>query len=48
MAIIIQKQCKNGNTYIYYSNGKIKTIHKDGKITWRTKRIFAKTTHRPF
>ncbi|WYY26366.1 hypothetical protein AshY1_02330 [Candidatus Phytoplasma fraxini] len=40
MTIIIKKKCQNGNTYIYFSNGKIKTIKKDGTITWKTKRIF--------
>ncbi|MEC4559248.1 MAG: hypothetical protein U9532_03745 ['Conium maculatum' witches'-broom phytoplasma] len=49
MAIITKKTCQNGNTYIYFSNGKIKTIRKDGTITWKTKRIFknTKTNKRP-
>ncbi|QYC31160.1 hypothetical protein HGD80_00870 [Paulownia witches'-broom phytoplasma] len=49
MAIIIKKKCQNGNNYFYFSNGKIKTIHKDGTITWKTKRIFKtkKTNKRP-
>ncbi|TKA87980.1 MAG: hypothetical protein QS2022_1980 [Candidatus Phytoplasma asteris] len=33
MSIITKKTCQNSNTYIYFSNGKIKTIHKDGTIT---------------
>ncbi|GLH60537.1 hypothetical protein HGD80_03535 [Paulownia witches'-broom phytoplasma] len=41
MAIVIKKKCQNGNNYFYFfSNGKIKTIHKDGTIIWKTKRIF--------
>ncbi|QYC30713.1 hypothetical protein HGD80_02540 [Paulownia witches'-broom phytoplasma] len=49
MAIIIKKKCQNGNNYFYFFNGKIKTIHKDGAITWKTKRIFKtkKTNKRP-
>ncbi|MBS2126417.1 hypothetical protein J8J04_01800 ['Fragaria x ananassa' phyllody phytoplasma] len=49
MAIITKKICQNGNTYIYFSNGKIKTIRKDGTITWKTKSIFKtkKTNKRP-
>ncbi|MFB0638519.1 MAG: hypothetical protein AB2N28_2450 [Candidatus Phytoplasma solani] len=39
MPIVIKKQCQNGNLYIHYSNGKIKTIKKDGTIRWRTKKI---------
>ncbi|QTX02611.1 hypothetical protein LFWB_7240 [Candidatus Phytoplasma luffae] len=40
MKKIIKKKCQNGNLYIYFRNGKIKTIHKDGIITWRTKKIY--------
>ncbi|MDV3201493.1 MAG: hypothetical protein Q8872_01275 [Candidatus Phytoplasma australasiaticum] len=40
MAIIIKKTCQNGNQYFYYSNGKIKTITKDGQIKWKTKYLF--------
>ncbi|MDV3148703.1 MAG: hypothetical protein Q8844_01335 [Pigeon pea little leaf phytoplasma] len=40
MAIIIKKTCQNGNQYFYYSNGKIKTITKDGQIKWKTKYVF--------
>ncbi|EMR14781.1 MAG: hypothetical protein RCH30_3270 [Candidatus Phytoplasma australasiaticum] len=39
MAIIVNKKCQNGNLYIYYSNGKIKTIRPDGTVTWKTKKI---------
>ncbi|WP_349402000.1 hypothetical protein PSOL_00790 [Candidatus Phytoplasma solani] len=39
MPIVIKKKCQNGNLYIHYSNGKIKTIKKDGTIQWRTKKI---------
>ncbi|MDO8057601.1 hypothetical protein [Candidatus Phytoplasma gossypii] len=39
MAIIVKKKCQNGNLYIYYSNGKIKTIRPDGTVTWKTKKI---------
>ncbi|WP_017193049.1 hypothetical protein [Italian clover phyllody phytoplasma] len=48
MAIIIKKKCQNGNLYIHYSNGKIKTIKKDGTIQWRTKKIKFKSPKRLF
>ncbi|MDO8057538.1 hypothetical protein [Candidatus Phytoplasma gossypii] len=44
MAIITKKKCQNGNLYIYYSNGKIKTIKSDGTVTWKTKNIKTKKT----
>jgi antitoxin component YwqK of YwqJK toxin-antitoxin module len=34
------KQSKNGTIHTYFANGKIKTIHPDGRITWKTKKIF--------
>lgn len=46
MAIIIKKKCQNGNLYIYYNNGKIKTIKTDGTVTWKTKKINFKTPKR--
>ncbi|GAK74162.1 MAG: hypothetical protein QS2022_4230 [Candidatus Phytoplasma asteris] len=46
MSIIIKKICKNGNLYIHYNNGKIKTIKKDGTIRWRTKKINFKNPKR--
>ncbi|MDW3617542.1 MAG: hypothetical protein QFY14_02610 [Candidatus Phytoplasma pruni] len=42
MSIITKKTCKNGNTYYYYANGKIKTVNKDGLVKWKTKKIFKK------
>ncbi|WP_334347469.1 hypothetical protein [Candidatus Phytoplasma prunorum] len=40
MALVIKKVCQNGNIYLYFRNGKIKTITPDGRVRWRTKKIF--------
>jgi hypothetical protein len=44
----MKKKCQNGNLHIHYSNGKIKTIKKDGAIHWRTKKITLKSQKRLF